>query len=294
MCYQLTHQNSKKMKKQKVWIITGASRGFGLEIAKAVLATGDQVIATVRRNPENVQAALNDKNLVVTILDVTNEAQTRRVAELAVERFGRIDVLVNNAGFGLLSAVEEATDAEVKANYDANVFGLLAMSRAVLPYMRKQRSGHIINLSSVGGLTGIIGWGLYGSTKFAVEGITEAMALELAPLGIHATAVEPGFFRTDFLDPSSLTRSKNVIADYGETVGNMRSFATQVNRKQPGSAVKLAEAFVKLAASENPPVHLPLGKDTLQMFKEKMDKFNADIESWKEVITGTDHEDAVL
>lgn len=282
------------MKKQKVWIITGASRGFGLEIAKAVLATGDQVIATVRRNPENVQAALNDKNLVVTILDVTNEAQTRRVAELAVERFGRIDVLVNNAGFGLLSAVEEATDAEVKANYDANVFGLLAMSRAVLPYMRKQRSGHIINLSSVGGLTGIIGWGLYGSTKFAVEGITEAMALELAPLGIHATAVEPGFFRTDFLDPSSLTRSKNVIADYGETVGNMRSFATQVNRKQPGSAVKLAEAFVKLAASENPPVHLPLGKDTLQMFKEKMDKFNADIESWKEVITGTDHEDAVL
>jgi len=281
------------MKKQKVWIITGASRGFGFEIAKAVLASGDQVVATVRRNPENVQAALNHKNLVATVLDVTNEAQTKTVAELAIERFGRIDVLVNNAGFGLLSAVEEATDAEVKANYDANVFGLLAMSRAVLPYLRKQRSGHIINLSSVGGLTGIVGWGLYGSTKFAVEGITEAMAAELAPLGIRATAVEPGFFRTDFLDPSSLTRSKNVIADYGETVGNMRSFATQVNRKQPGSAVKLAEAFVKLAASENPPVHLPLGKDTLQMFKDKMDKFNADIESWKEVIIGTDHEDVV-
>ncbi|MDV4070559.1 short-chain dehydrogenase/reductase [Elizabethkingia anophelis] len=281
------------MKKQKVWLVTGASRGFGLEIVKAALAAGDKVVATVRSNPEKLQAQLNNENLFVTILDVTNEQQAKEVVNLSMNKFGRIDVLVNNAGFGLLSAVEEASDAEVKANYEANVFGLLNVTRGVLPCMRKERKGHIINLSSVGGLTGIIGWGLYGSTKFAVEGITEALSKELAPLGIYATAVEPGFFRTDFLDQSSLTRSANSIEDYAETVGDMRSYATQVNQKQPGSAEKLAQAILKIADAEKPPVHLPLGKDTLQLFKEKMDTFNADIEAWHEVITGTDHDDVI-
>ncbi len=281
------------MKKQKVWLITGASRGFGLEIVKAALVAGDNVVATVRSNPEKLQTQLNNTNLLVAILDVTNEQQAKEVATQAVEKFGRIDILVNNAGFGLLSAVEEASDAEVKANYEANVFGLLNVTRGVLPFMRKERKGHIINLSSVGGLTGIVGWGLYGSTKFAVEGITEAMAAELAPLGIYATAVEPGFFRTDFLDQSSLTRAENTIEDYAATVGDMRNYATQVNQKQPGSAEKLAQAVHKIAHSEKPPVHLPLGKDTLQLFKEKMDRFNADIETWHEVITGTYHDDVV-
>jgi len=281
------------MKKQKVWLVTGASRGFGLKIVKAALAAGDKVVATVRSNPEKLQTQLNNENLFVTILDVTNEPQAKEVANLSTNKFGRIDVLVNNAGFGLLSAVEEASNAEVKANYEANVFGLLNVTRGVLPFMRKERKGHIINLSSVGGLTGIIGWGLYGSTKFAVEGITEALSKELAPLGIYATAVEPGFFRTDFLDQSSLTRSANSIEDYAETVGDMRNYATKVNQKQPGSAEKLAQAILKIANAEKPPVHLPLGKDTLQLFKEKMDTFNADIEAWHEVITGTDHDDVV-
>lgn len=281
------------MEKQKIWLITGASRGFGLEIVKAALNAGDKVVAAVRSNPEKLHAQFNNENLSVAILDVTNQQQAKDVASQAVEKFGRIDVLVNNAGFGLLSAVEEASDAEVKANYEANVFGLLNVTRGVLPFMRKEGKGHIINLSSVGGLTGIIGWGLYGSTKFAVEGITEALAAELAPLGIYATAVEPGFFRTDFLDQSSLTRSENIIEDYAATVGDMRNYATQVNQKQPGSAEKLAEAIIRIADAEKPPVHLPLGKDTLQLFKEKMDRFNADIETWHEVITGTDHDDVV-
>ncbi len=281
------------MEKQKIWLITGASRGFGLEIVKAALNAGDKVVATVRSNPEKLQAQFNNENLSVAILDVTNQQQAKEVASQAVEKFGRIDVLVNNAGFGLLSAVEEASDAEVKANYEANVFGLLNVTRGVLPFMRKERKGHVINLSSVGGLTGIIGWGLYGSTKFAVEGITEALAAELAPLGIYATAVEPGFFRTDFLDQSSLTRSENIIEDYAATVGDMRNYATQVNQKQPGSAEKLAEAIISIANAEKPPVHLPLGKDTLQLFREKMDRFNADIEIWHGVITGTDHDDVV-
>lgn len=277
---------------QKVWFITGASRGFGLEITKAALAEGNKVVATVRSKPEQLAAQLdNNENLFVTVLDVTDEAQALDAAQQATDKFGRIDVLVNNAGYGLLSAVEEASNEEVKKNYDANVFGLLNVTRAILPYMRKQRSGHIINISSVGGLNGFVGWGIYGSTKFAVEGITESMALELAPLGIYATVVAPGFFRTEFLDPTSLIRTAHVIDDYAGTVGEMRSFATQVNKKQPGDPKRLAQAFIKLANAEKPPVHLPLGNDTLVMYREKTAKFEKDIEDWYDVITGTDHDD---
>lgn len=171
------------MKTQKVWFITGASRGFGLEISKAVLASGDKLVATVRKNPETLAAQFdNNPNLFVVPLDITNEEQAKEAAEKAVEHFGRIDVLVNNAGFGLLSAVEEATAEEVKRNYETNVFGLLNVTRAILPYMRKEHSGHVINISSVGGLSAYFGWGVYGSTKFAVEGLTEAMALGLLRL----------------------------------------------------------------------------------------------------------------
>ncbi|MBD0380935.1 oxidoreductase [Paenibacillus sedimenti] len=279
------------MTKQKVWFVTGASRGFGLEIVKEALGSGDKVVATVRTSPELLADKLgNPENLSVVVLDVTNEQQAYEAAELAIKRFGRIDVLVNNAGFGLLSAVEEATSEEVKGNFEVNVFGLLNVTRAVLPYMRKERSGHVINISSVGGLTGIVGWGVYGSTKFAVEGLTEAMAKELAPLGIHATVVEPGFFRTEFLDGTSLTRTSHVIDDYAETVGEMRSFATKVNKKQPGDPVKLAKALILLTNAEKPPVHLPMGKDALTFFKEKRDLFEKEIEAWFDVITGTDHE----
>ncbi|WP_121810091.1 oxidoreductase [Mucilaginibacter kameinonensis] len=280
------------MKTQKVWFITGASRGFGLEISKAVLASGDKLVATVRKNPETFSAQFdNNPNQLVVPLDITNEEQAKEAAAKAIEHFGRIDVLVNNAGFGLLSAVEEATAEEVKKNYDTNVFGLLNVTRAILPYMRKERAGHVINVSSVGGLAAYYGWGVYGSTKFAVEGLTEAMALELAPLGIHATVVAPGFFRTNFLDESSLIRTSNEIADYHETVGNMRALATELSYKQPGDPEKLAQAFIKLAAAENPPVHLPLGSDTLQRFREKTAAFEKDIEAWYDVIVGTDHDD---
>lgn len=279
------------MNKQKTWLITGANRGLGLEIAKAVLNAGDKVIATTRKNPASLQEILNSENATVLTLDVTNDANVQEFAQQAIAVFGKIDVLVNNAGFGLLSAVEEASDAEVRANYETNVFGLLNVTRAILPFMRQERSGHVINFSSVGGLVGLTGWGIYGSTKFAVEGITEAMAIELKPLGIFATAVAPGFFRTDFLDESSLTRTQNVIDDYAETTGAMRDYATQVNKKQPGDAKKLALAVVKLANSEKPPVHLPLGNDTLQIFKDKMTYFYAEIEEWRDVITGTDHDD---
>lgn len=280
------------MTKQKVWFITGAARGIGLEILKAVLETGDNVVATVRSSAESLADKLgNPENLQVVLLDITDEQQAIAAANQAVQKFGQIDVLVNNAGYGLLSAVEEATADEVRKNFETNVFGLLNVTRAVLPHMRKKRSGHIINFSSVGGLSGYIGWGVYGSTKFAVEGLTEALALELAPLGIHATVVAPGFFRTEFLDAASLTRSGHIIPDYDQTVGEMRKFATQANKKQPGDPVKLAKAIVKVANTEKPPVHLPLGKDSLQRYREKTANFEKDIEAWYDVITGTDHDD---
>lgn len=280
------------MTNQKVWFITGAARGIGLEILKAVLETGDNVVATVRNSAESLADKLgNPENLQVVLLDITDEQQAVAAANQAVQKFGRIDVLVNNAGYGLLSAVEEATADEVRKNFETNVFGLLNVTRAVLPHMRHKRSGHIINFSSVGGLSGYIGWGVYGSTKFAVEGLTEALALELAPLGIHATVVAPGFFRTEFLDAASLTRSGNIIPDYAETVGEMRKFATQANKKQPGDPVKLAKAIVQVANAEKPPVHLPLGKDALQRYREKTANFEKDIEAWYDLITGTDHDD---
>ena len=281
------------MNAQKTWFITGASRGFGMLIAKAVLASGDKVVATVRSKPNDLITELgNDPSLLVVNMDVTNEEQIRGAVKYAIDNFGQIDVLVNNAGYGLLSAVEEATSEEVKQNYEVNVFGTLNVIRAVLPYMRKARKGLVINISSIGGLTGYHGWGIYGSTKFAIEGITEALAKELAPLGLYATVVAPGFFRTDFLDASSLVRTKNEIGDYAETVGAMRDFATGANKKQPGDPQKLAEAFVKLGNSERPPVHLLLGNDTLESYKAKTEALEEDIKKWYDTVTGTDYEDA--
>src|SRR5882724_8604118 len=238
--------------KNKVWFITGASKGFGFEIAKAALASGDQVVATVRKNAGEVAARLNggDRALVVT-LDVTDEKGVKAGVQAAIDKFQRIDVLVNNAGYGLLAATEEASAEEVRKQYDTNVFGLLNVTRAVLPQLRKQASGHIINISSLFGyLNNLPGFGLYGSTKYAVEGISEGLALELAPLGIRVTAAAPGLFSTDFLAGDSYVASKNVLEAYSTTVGQMRAAAGQIHGSQPGDPAKLAEVIIKLANSE--------------------------------------------
>jgi NAD(P)-dependent dehydrogenase (short-subunit alcohol dehydrogenase family) len=247
----------------KTWLITGASRGFGVLIAQAALDAGDRVIATAR-DPKRIPLAPHPR-LVVAKLDVTDEAQARSV----VAEAGRVDVLVNNAGFGLLGGVEEASAEEIEKLYRTNVFGLLAVTRAVLPVMRQQRSGHVINLSSIGGYQSAAGWGVYCSTKFAVEGLSEALSDELAPLGIHVTVVEPGYFRTDFLDAASLTRSERIIPDYAETSGVMRKRAVELNHQQPGDPAKLATAMVTLAKMEQPPLRLALGSDTVKALEEK-------------------------
>jgi NAD(P)-dependent dehydrogenase (short-subunit alcohol dehydrogenase family) len=272
----------------RVWFITGASRGFGALIAREALGAGDAVVATAR-NPKSVEDSLGTHpQLLPLALDVTDDAQAKTAAAAAVDRFGRIDILVNNAGFGLLGAVEEATGDEISRVYATNVFGLLAVTRAVLPYMRRQRSGHVINLSSIGGYAASPGWGVYCSTKFAVEGLTEALAIELKPLGIHATVVEPGFFRTDFLDARSLAVSPNVIPDYAETVGAMRNFAAGANHAQPGDPAKLAKAMLNLVNAAEPPVRMPFGSDTVARIEEKNAKVAEELARWRQLSLSTD------
>ncbi|MGW2052065.1 oxidoreductase [Streptomyces sp. NPDC001858] len=274
-----------------VWFITGSSRGFGLEITRAALAAGHQVVATARK-AEAVRAQLPDAGdaLLTVPLDVTDPQSIQTAVDIAVERFGRIDVLVNNAGTGLLAAVEESDDAAVRAVFETNVFGPLAVQRAVLPVLRRQRSGHVINISSIVGFATAPGWGIYASTKFAVEGFTETLHAELAPLGVHVTLVEPGFFRTDFLDPANLHTGPDAIDDYAPTVGAMREAAVGLNHAQPGDPVKAARAIVEMAATPEPPLRLPLGADTLQAFDAKLDTFRKELNTWREVALTTDHD----
>jgi len=283
------------MKAQKVWFITGASRGFGLEVTRAALAAGDQVVATVRSQPAQLATTLdNHPDLYVVQMDVTQEDQVQAAVQQSITRFGRVDVLVNNAGFGMVSAIEEATDAEVRKQYDTNVFGLLNVTRAVLPYLRQQKSGHIINVSSLFGYDAVPGWGLYGSSKFAVEGISKGLAVELAPLGIHVTVVAPGLFTTDFLSADSYVAAKTLIADYQETVEPRRSGVDTLHRNQPGDPKKFAAVMIQLANTERPPLHLPVGKDAIAMYRSSAAKLAQDIEAWLPVATSTDHDHRVM
>jgi NAD(P)-dependent dehydrogenase (short-subunit alcohol dehydrogenase family) len=278
----------------KTWFITGASRGSGALIAKRALEVGDQVVATAS-NPQTIADALGSHPyLLVLPLDVTNEPQAREAAAAAVKRFGRIDVLLNNAGLGLLGAVEEAAAEEVERLYRANVFGLLSVTRAVLPQMRRQRSGHVLNMSSVGGYHGSVGFGVYSSTMFAVEGLSEALAGELKPLGIKVTIIEPGYFRTDFLDSQSLMVSPTSIDDYTETVGATRVRAKSVNHNQPGDPIKLAAAIVDLAGNPEAPLRLPFGSDTIAAIKAKNAFVAAELAKWRSVSVSTDFDAPAL
>lgn len=272
----------------KTWFITGASRGFGALVAQRALDNGDNVVATAR-NPQAVVDRLGQHpRLLPLALDVTDEAQARSAADVAVQRFGSIDVLLNNAGYGLLGAVEEASGAEVEKLYRTNVFGLLAVTRAVLPIMRAQRAGRILNISSIGGYRAAAGFGVYCSTKFAVEGLSEALHAELAPLGIHVTVVEPGYFRTDFLDATSLSVSSESIADYNATAGAVRNVASDLNHAQPGDPQRLARVLVEFVDSPNPPVRLPLGSDTVAAIEAKHEADAAIVAEWRSVSVSTD------
>jgi NAD(P)-dependent dehydrogenase (short-subunit alcohol dehydrogenase family) len=278
-----------------VWFVTGASRGFGAEIVEKALAAGHSVVATAR-DPSSVAARFPDAGdrLLAVALDVLDEKQAAAAVEAAVQRFGRIDVVINNAGRGLLSAVEEASDAAARAVFDTNVFGILNVLRAVLPTLRAQRSGRIVNLSSIGGFMASAGWGIYCATKFAVEAISEALADEVGPLGIDVIIVEPGYFRTDFLDASSLDTEGTVIDDYAETAGATRAHATDVNHAQPGDPVKAAAAIVEIASAERPPLRIQLGRDSFGGVAEKLKFVAEEQQAWRELAISTDHDDVTV
>jgi NAD(P)-dependent dehydrogenase (short-subunit alcohol dehydrogenase family) len=246
------------------------------------------VVATGRKVEAVTEALGTHPNLLAVALDVTREADAHAAVEQALARFQRIDILVNNAGYGLLGAVEETSASEIERLYATNVFGLLAVTRAVLPAMRRQRSGHVINLSSVGGYQSGPGWGVYCSTKFAIEGLSEALSVELAPLGVHVTVVEPGYFRTDFLDQRSLLHTERVLDDYEATVGSLRGRVGEMNHAQPGDPAKLAKAMLVLADAKQPPLRLALGSDTVQAIEEKNAFVASELAAFRELSLSTD------
>ncbi|MFJ3421848.1 oxidoreductase [Streptomyces sp. NPDC086082] len=274
-----------------VWLVTGASRGLGAEIVAAALAAGHQVAATAR-DAAAVEARFPDAgtSLWAASLDITDGARAATVVEEAAAHFGRIDVVVNNAGRGILGAVEEVSDEAARAAFDTNVFGTLNVLRAALPVLRAQRSGHVINMSSVGGFVGSAGWGIYNSTKFAVEGFSEALAREVDPLGITITIVEPGYFRTDFLDGTSLHTESHIIDDYADSAGATRRTAEAVNHGQPGDPAKAAAAIVRIGGMVGAPLRLQLGPDCYARVSEKLGSVAAEQDSWKSVAFSTDHD----
>jgi NAD(P)-dependent dehydrogenase (short-subunit alcohol dehydrogenase family) len=274
--------------KSRTWFITGSSTGFGRLLAEEVLKAGENVVATARK-VEQV-ADLEQKypaQALALPLDVTKQEQVDGAVAQTLERFGRVDVLVNNAGYGVTGAIEEVSDAELEPMYEANVFGLLRVTRAFLPQFRKQRSGHILNLSSIGGLAASPGWGLYQSTKFAVEGLSEALAQEVAPLGIRVTIIEPGPFRTDFLGRSGVEAAKR-IEDYSSTADNARRYRSDQHGRQPGDPLKAVQAMIEVVNSSNPPLRLLLGAGALKRVRQKMEAWQKEMAAWEPVTVGAD------
>lgn len=271
----------------RTWFITGASRGIGAEIVSTVLNMGDNVIATAR-NPENIKTLGNSDKLLAIELDVTNNNQINRAVKAAIKQFGTIDVLVNNAGYGHLGVFEESTSDEIRAEFNTNVFGLMDVTRAILPFMREQRKGRIFNISSIAGLKGNFGGSAYNSSKFAVEGFSQSLAEELAPFGISVTCISPGFFRTGFLDENSIKYSKRSISDYDKVMSEYLGFISQCNHNQPGDPKKLAEIILHLATIENPPVSFLAGSDAIEWVTNAIVHKQVEFNKWNDLSTATD------
>ena len=271
-----------------VWFITGCSTGFGRSLAEAVLARGWRAVVTARdaARVADLVAGSGERGLALS-LDVTDAAQVAAAVDAARQRFGRIDVLVNNAGYGYQSTVEEGDDAEIRAQFEANVFGLFALTRAVLPAMRAQRSGHVINITSVAGLVGFPGSGYYAASKHAVEGFTDALAAEGAPIGISATCVEPGPFRTDWAG-RSLKQTPVRIDAYADTAGARLDQTKGYSGTQPGDPVRAAAAMIALAEEATPPRHMVLGKFGMDAVTGRLEERLAEIEGRRAASLATD------
>lgn len=274
----------------RTWFVTGAARGIGAEIVKAALGAGDRVVATGRdpRKIEETFRAGSDRLLALP-LDVTNKNQITAAVDAAVTGFSTIDVLVNNAGYGQLGVFEETKAEQIRAQFETNVFALMEVTRAVLPIMRRRRSGRIFNISSIAGLRGIFGVSAYNSSKFAVEGFSQALAQELSPFGVYVTAISPGFIRTDFLDQSSIKYSQGQsIGDYAKPVAEFRNFMENRSHQQAGDPAKLANVIVRLSQVENPPVSFVAGSDAVQVATDAIKARQEQIEQWRELSVSTD------
>ena len=270
-----------------VWFITGCSTGFGRSLAEAVLARGERVVATARDVARVADLEGASDRLLPLALDVTDDAQIAAAVDAARERFGRVDVLVNNAGYGYQASIEEGEDSEIRAQFDANVFGLFALTRAVLPLMRAQGGGHVINITSVAGLVGFPGSGYYAASKHAVEGWSDALAAEVAPLGLHVTCVEPGPFRTDWAG-RSLRQTPVRIDAYQATVGQRMESTRSVSGRQAGDPERAAAAIISLAEEAEPPRHMVLGAWGIDQVTERLRRRLKEIEARREAAIATD------
>ena len=274
-----------------VWLITGCSTGFGRELAKLVLARGWRAVVTARDASKVADIAEGHADRVLVLsLDVTQPAQIEEVVAATKLKFGRIDALVNNAGYGYLAAIEEGEDEAVRAMFETNVFGLIDMTKAVLPVMRAQRSGVIVNVSSIGGLTSFAATGYYHGTKYAVEGISESLAIEVKPLGIDVLIVEPGPFRTNWAG-ASLKQSATQINDYAVTAGERRKHTETRSGNQVGDPVRAAQAIIDAALSDSQPLRLLLGKAALELARKKLDLMRTDFDHWESTTLGADFPD---
>jgi NAD(P)-dependent dehydrogenase (short-subunit alcohol dehydrogenase family) len=277
------------MNTRKTWLITGASKGLGLTLTKKLLAQGYNVAATSRTVDalkDAVQA--NTPNFLPLAMNIVDETDVSQALEKAIEHFGSIDVVVNNAGYGLIGSLEELTDKEARANFEVNVFGSLNVVRKVLPYLRAKKNGHIFNISSIGGFSGgFPGFGIYCATKFAVHGFTEALYHEVKPFGINVSLVMPGYFRTSFLDSDSIVKPKNEIDSYQNVRATQNAHLKEINTNQPGDPEKAADVMITIANQTNPALHLFLGADAYKAANDKIELIEKDMETFKLLATNT-------
>lgn len=272
----------------KTWFITGISRGLGREFASQLIARGDRVIGTTRDRRSDLTGPAS--GLTVFALDVTDRDAVRKVVDSAFAT-GPIDVLVNNAGYGLMSSIEDATDAEVEHVMDVNFHGPRRIIQAALPRLREQRRAHIVNITSIAGIAAGAGSGYYAAAKYALEGLSQSLAREGAPLGIHVICVEPGAFRTDFLTDHSLRTSPGMDSDYAATAGATSGYLAKLAGRQPGDPAKAVKAIIQAVEAPKPPLHLVLGPDAIRRTDEMLKDFAADLDAWRTVGMGTNHDD---
>ena len=279
-------------RRPRTWLITGCSSGLGRALAERVLAHGDRCALTAREVSRVADiAAPHGKAALPLALDVRNASERERAVRDTEAALGGIDVLVNNAGHGYSAAIEEGEDEAIRAMFDTNFFALAALTRLVLPGMRARGRGHVVNISSVGGLVGNPSSGYYSASKFAVEGLSQSLAKEVEPLGLHVTLIEPGPFRTDF-QGRSMTSARTTIDAYASTAGARRAQLRARHGKQPGDPVRAADAIIKVVESANPPLHLVLGKVAVGRARDKFTEMLRTLDEWEAVSVGTDYPDA--